>query len=116
MKPAYLGEAGLPRSSLGAKLILGGWSEKYGRMAATAYAKRNSATPAIVQALDGGIAPPGKPLAGLPDSFEHQDVLAAGKLQAAWLNREVGRRVAGGRLLIATLSENRAAVQDLGAL
>lgn len=117
--PAYekaADEAGLPRASLGTELVLGGWSPKNGRMAATAYAKHDSAVPAIVQPLDGGLASPGEPLEGIPDSFELVDVLAAGRLQAAWLNRAVGRQVAGGRLLIASLSESQAIVQDLGAL
>jgi hypothetical protein len=117
--PAYekaADEAGLPRTSLGTELVLGGWSRKNGRMAATAYAKHDSAIPAIVQPLDGGLASPGEPLEGTPDSFELVDVLAAGRLQAAWLNQAVGRQVAGGRLLVAALSEGRAAVQDLGAL
>ncbi|PII15834.1 hypothetical protein CR920_08500 [Stenotrophomonas indicatrix] len=117
--PAYekaADEAGLPRASLGTELVLGGWSPKNGRMAATAYAKHDSAVPAIVQPLDGGLASPGEPLEGIPDSFELVDVLAAGRLQVAWLNRAVGRQVAGGRLLIASLSESQAIVQDLGAL
>lgn len=117
--PAYekaADEAGLPRTSLGTELVLGGWSPKNGRMAATAYAKHDSAVPAIVQPLDGGLASPGEPLEGIPDSFELVDVLAAGRLQAGWLNRAVGRQVAGGRLLIASLSESQAIVQDLGAL
>lgn len=117
--PAYekaADEAGLPRTSLGTELVLGGWSPKNGRMAATAYAKHDSAIAAIVQPLDGGLASPGEPLEGIPDSFELVDVLAAGRLQAAWLNRAVGRQVAGGRLLIASLSESQAIVQDLGAL
>jgi len=117
--PAYekaADEAGLPRASLGTELVLGGWSPKNGRMAATAYAKHDSAVPAIVQPLDGGLASPGEPLESIPDSFELVDVLAAGRLQAAWLNRAVGRQVAGGRLLIASLSESQAIVQDLGAL
>ncbi|RRU09673.1 hypothetical protein EGJ03_09570 [Stenotrophomonas maltophilia] len=117
--PAYekaADEAGLPRTSLGTELVLGGWSPKNGRMVATAYAKHDSTTSAIVQPLDGGLASPGEPLEGRPDSFELADVLHAGRLQVAWLNRAVGRQVAGGRLLVATLSESRAVVEDLGAL
>ncbi len=109
-------EAGLLRSALGTELVLGGWSAKNRRMVATAYAKHDSATAAIVQPLDGGLASPGEPLKGRPDSFELLDVLQAGRLQAAWLNRAVGRQVAGGRLLVATMSESRAVVEDLGSL
>lgn len=83
---------------------------------ATAYAKHESATSAIVEPLDGGLASPGEPLEGRPDSLELVDVLHAGRLQAAWLNQAVGRQVAGGRLLVATLGEGRSVVQDLGAL
>ncbi len=109
-------EAGLLRSALGTELVLGGWSAKNGRMVATAYAKHDSATAAIVQRLDGGLASPGEPLKGRSDSFELVDVLQAGRLQAAWLNQAVGRQVAGGRLLVAALSEGQALVQDLGTL
>lgn len=109
-------EADLPRAALGTELVLGGWSAKNGRIAATAYAKHDSAIPAVVQPLVGGLASPGEPLERVPDSFELVDVLAAGRLQAAWLNQAVGRQVAGGRLLVAALSEGRAVVRDLGAL
>lgn len=109
-------DAGLPRSVLGTELVLGGWSSKSGRMLATAYAKHDSATPAIVQRLDAGLASPGVPLEGRPDSFDPADVLVAGRIQAAWLNRAVGRRVAGGRLLGAVLRESSAVIQDLGTI
>lgn len=75
-------DAGLPKQSLGAELVLGGWSPKSGRMVATAYAKNDSTTPAIVQQLDGGLASPGEPLRGRPGSFASEDVLAAARLQA----------------------------------
>lgn len=116
--PAYekgANEASMHRSTLGRELVLGGWSPKNGRMSATAYAKHDSAIPAIVQPPDGGLASPGGPLEDIPDSFELVDVLAAGRRQAAWLNRAVGHQVAGGRLLVATLSESRAVVEDLGS-
>lgn len=109
-------DAGLPRSALGTELVLGGWSSKSGRMVATAYAKHDSAASAIVQPLDGGLASPGEPLEGRLDSFELVDVLQAGRLQAEWLNQAVGRQVAGGRLLVASLGERQAVVQDLGTL
>ena len=117
--PAYekaAADACLPQSALGTELVLGGWSAKSGRMMATAYAKHDSAISARVQPLDGGLASPGQPLEGRPDSFELVDVLQAARLQAAWLNQAVGRQAAGGRLLVAALSEGQAVVQDLGAL
>lgn len=109
-------EAGLPLDQLGTELVLGGWSPKRGRMVATAYAKSDSSRPTIVQPLDGGLASPGEPLAGRPDSFAPADVLAAGKLQAAWLNARMGRKVAGGRLLATVLREGQAVAQDLGPI
>lgn len=84
-------DAGLPKQSLGRELVLGGWSPKSRRIEATAYAKNDSAVPAIVQPLAGGLASPGEPLRGRPDSFASQDVLAAGKLQANYLNEQMGR-------------------------
>lgn len=109
-------EAGLPREQLGTELVLGGWSPKNGRMMATAYAKSDSSRPSVVQSLDGGLASPGEPLVGRPDSLAPEDVLAAGRIQAAWLNKQVGRQVAGGRLLAAVLREGQAVVQDLGPI
>lgn len=117
--PAYekaAADAGLPQFALGTELVLGGWSAKNGRMMATAYAKHDSAIPARVQPLDGGLASPGQPLEGRSDSFELVDVQRAARLQAEWLNRAVGRQVAGGRLIVAALSEGHAVVQDLGTL
>ncbi|MBN5150092.1 hypothetical protein JY458_03830 [Stenotrophomonas maltophilia] len=109
-------EAGLPLDQLGAELVLGGWSPKNGRMMATAYAKSDSSRPSVVQPLDGGLASPGEPLVGRPDSLAPEDVFAAGRIQAAWLNKQVGRQVAGGRLLAAVLREGQAVVQDLGSI
>jgi len=109
-------EAGLPLDQLGTELVLGGWSPKNGRMMATAYAKIDSSRPPVVQPLDGGLASPGEPLVGRPDSLAPEDVLAAGRIQAAWLNKQVGRQVAGGRLLAAALREGQAVVQDLGPI
>ncbi|QGL94555.1 hypothetical protein FEO92_20040 [Stenotrophomonas maltophilia] len=117
--PSYekaVAEAGLPLDLLGTELVLGGWSPKNGRMMATAYAKSDSSRPSVVQRLDGGLASPGEPLAGRPDSLAPKDVFAAGRIQAAWLNKQVGRRVAGGRLLAAVLREGQAVVQDLGPI
>ncbi|HFT6992567.1 TPA: hypothetical protein ACGRQA_001881 [Stenotrophomonas maltophilia] len=109
-------EAGLPIEKLGTELVLGGWSPKRGRMVATAYAKSDSSRPTIVQPLGGGLASPGEPLAGRPDSFDPADVLAAGKVQARWLNERVGRQVAGGRLLASFLEKGQAVVKDLGPI
>lgn len=109
-------EANLQMDALGTELVLGGWSPKSGRMVATAYAKSDSSRSAIVQPLEGGLASPGEPLAGRPDSFAPADVLAAGKIQAAWLNKRVGRQVAGGRLLATVLREGQVVTQDLGQI
>lgn len=109
-------EAGLPLDKLGTELVLGGWSPKNGRMMATAYAKSDSSRPSVVQPLDGGLASPGEPLVGRPDSLAPEDVFAAGRIQAAWLNKQVGRQVAGGRLLAAILRNGQAVIQDLGPI
>lgn len=108
--------AGIPRDVLHTELVLGGWSPKNGRMMATAYAKSANGKPVIVQALEGGLASPGDPLRGRPDSFESEAVLAAGQLQADHENRQHGRVVAGGRLLVATLCANQTLIADLGPL
>lgn len=115
--PAYVDaadQAGIPRASLHTELVLGGWSPRNGRMLATAYAKSDSTGGAVVQALEGGLASPGEPLRGRPDSFRTEHVLEAGRLQAAYLNAQQGRSVAGGRLLIARLSRGHAEISDAG--
>jgi hypothetical protein len=117
--PAYekaAHEAGISPEAIGTELVLGGWSRQAGRMVATAYAKSDSSRKTLVQPLDGGLASPGEPLAGRPDSFAEADLLAAGKLQAAWLNNRVGREAAGGRLLAGFLQKSQAVVKDLGAI
>lgn len=117
--PAYekaAREAGMAAEAIGTELVLGGWSPQAGRMVATAYAKSVSGEPARVQQLVGGLASPGAPLQGRASSFESADVLAAGRLQAAWLNNRVGRTVAGGSLLAAALRQGQASVQNLGSV
>ncbi|MGV6490701.1 hypothetical protein ACTUVK_002500 [Stenotrophomonas rhizophila] len=109
-------EAGIAGDILHSELVLGGWSPKNGRMVATVYAKDADGDPARVQPLDGGVASPGEPLRGRPDSFELRAVLEAGRLQAAFLNESVGRSVAGGRLLVAVLQKGTASITDVAAL
>lgn len=109
-------EAGISSTLLHTELVLGGWSPQSRRFEATAYAKSESGVPAVVQRLAGGLASPGEPLKGRPDSFDLSDVFSAGKLQAAWLNARCGRRVAGGNLLALVLRKDRAEVLNLGQL
>lgn len=85
-------------------------------MMATAYAKDAGGAAAVVQALAGGLASPGEPLRGRPDSFEPVDVLEAGRLQAAFLNRSSGRRVAGGRLITALVQRCHVDLHDLRSI
>ncbi|QIO88836.1 hypothetical protein G9274_002521 [Stenotrophomonas rhizophila] len=117
--PAYVeaaDRAGLPRSDLHTELVLGGWSPKNGRMMATAYAKDAGGAAAVVQVLAGGLASPGEPLRGRPDSFDPAAVAEAGRLQAVYLNYRTGRAVAGGSLLVARLSRGLATVEEIGLL
>ncbi|MBA0101254.1 hypothetical protein WH218_19670 [Stenotrophomonas indicatrix] len=109
-------EAGIAKSMLHTEIVLGGWSPQNRRFAATAYAKSDSAITTIVQRLMCGLASPGEPLEGRPDSFELEEVLAAGRVQAGWLNDRMGRKVAGGRLLAAVLREGQTTVEDIGPI
>lgn len=109
-------DAGIPQEALGTELVLGGWSPRAGRMVATAYAKSDSGTAAVVQPLAGGLASPGEPLQGRPDSFAPDAVLAAARLQAAWLNKATGKDAAGGRALAAVLRQGQSFIQDLGQI
>ncbi len=117
--PAYeasSAQMGIAEADLGIELVLGGWSNAEHRMIATAYAKSSGAAPAIVRCLEGGLASPGEPLRGRPDSFEPQALLEAGRLQARYLNEKEGRVVAGDHLLLFDLTQGRAVVTELGML
>lgn len=88
-------QAGLHKSVMHTEPALGGWSPKNNRFMATAYAKNDISRPAEVRPLAGGLASLGEPLEGRAYSFDPADVLAAGRLQAAWLNRRMGWRWQG---------------------
>lgn len=85
-------------------------------MVATAYAKSDGGVPAVVQPLKAGLASPGEPLRDRPSSFDPADVIAAGQLQADWLNGAVGRQVAGGQLLAALIQPAQVTLSNLGRL
>lgn len=72
--------------------------------------------PTRLQPLEGGLALPGEPLRGRPGSFELDAVLEAGRLQAAYLNKSVGRTIAGGRMLVAVLVEAQVTISEIGTL
>ena len=108
--------AGIPISAMHTELVLGGWSAHAQRMVATAYAKSEDGRPAVVQALVGGLASPGEPLRNQPAGMGRAELMAAGRLQAAYLNGDSERPLAGGRLLAAILSKGQATVLDLGGL
>lgn len=115
--PAYVeaaDRAGIPRSNLHTEIVLGGWSPQNGRMMATAYAKDAGGAAAVMQVLAGGLASPGEPLRGRPDSFGPLEVLEAGRMQAQFLNRSSGREIAGGRLIAALVTPGHVDIHDLG--
>jgi len=110
------GEAGLPIEHLGTELVLGGWSPKNGRMIATAYAKSDIQRPCVVQPIGGQLASPGEPLQAVTPSMAQTDLLAHARLQASYLHEQLGRRVAGGRLLAGFLMRGQAVLRDLGQI
>lgn len=109
-------EAGLPIEQLGTELVLGGWSPKHERMMATAYAKSDSRRPCVVQPIGGQLASPGEPLHAVAPSMAQTDLLAHARLQASHLNEQMGRKVAGGRLLAGFLQKGQAVLKDLGEI
>lgn len=109
-------EAGLPIEQLGTELVLGGWSPKNRRMMATAYAKNDSQRPCVVQSIGGQLASPGEPLRAVTPSMAQTDLLAHARLQASYLNEQLGRQVAGGRLLVGFLQKGQAVLKDLGGI
>jgi hypothetical protein len=80
---------------LSAKLTLWGWSPKSGRMMATTYAKNDNRRPNVVEPISGQLASPGQPLRGTELGMAQADLIAAGQLQACYLNEQMGRKVAG---------------------
>ncbi|PZT29719.1 hypothetical protein A7X88_00170 [Stenotrophomonas maltophilia] len=109
-------EAGLPLEQLGTELVLGGWSPKNDRMMATAYAKSDSQRLTVVQPIVGQLASPGEPLQAVTPSMAQTDLMAHARLQARYLNAQMGRQVAGGRLLAGFLQKGQAVVKDLGPI
>ncbi len=109
-------EAGLSIEQLGTELVLGGWSSKNGRMMATAYAKSGSRRPCVVQPVGGQLASPGEPLQAVIPSMAQKDLLTHARLQASHLNEQLGRSVAGGRLLAGFLQKGQAVLKDLGEI
>ncbi len=109
-------KAGLPIEQLGTELVLGGWSPKNGRMMATAYAKSGNQRPCVAQPIGGQLASPGEPLQAVIPSMAQTDLLAHARLQASHLNEQLGRRVAGGRLLAGFLQKGQAVLKDLGEI
>ncbi|HDX0835767.1 TPA: hypothetical protein RNS87_000126 [Stenotrophomonas maltophilia] len=103
-------------ASMDAAIILGGWSSGSGRMMATAYGKNDSRRATTAQPIDGQFASPGDPLKGVAPSMLQADLMTAGRLQANYLNEQMGRQVAGGRLLIGFLQQGQAVVKDLGPI
>ncbi|MGL4691192.1 MAG: hypothetical protein ACRCWE_03630 [Stenotrophomonas maltophilia] len=109
-------DAKLDLGQLQAEIVIVGWSTAQGRIVGSAYAKSVVEQPTHVAELVGGIAAPGQPLRGLPDSFHPDAILAAGRRQAEYVNAEEGRHVAGGRIITAFLQRGEAIVRDLGAV
>ncbi|MCU1196126.1 hypothetical protein JAK23_10625 [Stenotrophomonas maltophilia] len=109
-------EVGLPLAQLGTELVLGGWSPKNGRMMATGYAKSDSQRPCLVKPIEGQLASPGEPLQASTPSMAQADLMSHARLQASYLNEQMGRQVAGGRLLAGFLQAGQAVIKDLGEL
>ncbi|XNX73583.1 hypothetical protein ACL5HQ_11315 [Stenotrophomonas maltophilia] len=109
-------EAGLSIEQLGTELVFGGWSPKNGRMMATAYAKGGSERPCVVQPIGGQLASPGEPLQAVAPSMAQTDLLSHARLQASYLDEQMGRKVAGGRLLVGYLQKGQALLKDLGEI
>lgn len=105
-----------PHPPVGAELILGGWSPKNSRMMATAYAKGDSQRLTVVQPIVGQLASPGEPLRAVAPSMVQVDLIAHARLQAGYLNEQMGRQVAGGQLLVGFLQKGQAVVKDLGGI
>lgn len=109
-------DANMDLGQLQSEIVVVGWSKAQNRIVGTAYAKSEVEQHAVVAELVGGIAAPGQPLRDLPDSFHPEAILAAGRLQAEYVNAEEGRQVAGGRLIAAFVQRGEAVVWDLGAI
>lgn len=109
-------DANMALGQLQSEIVVVGWSKAQDRIVGTAYAKSAVEQPARVAELVGGIAAPGQPLRDLADSFHPDAILAAGRLQAEYVNAEEGRQVAGGRLIAAFVQRGESVVRDLGTI
>jgi len=101
---------------LQSEFVVVGWSQTQERIVGAAYSKSGVGHPTRVEELVGGIAAPGPPLRGLPDSFDPEAIRAAGRRQADYLNAAEGREVAGGRIIVAFLKRGEVIVRDIGEI
>lgn len=63
------------------------------------------------------LASPGEPLQAVAPSMAQTDLLAHARLQANYLNEQMGRKVVGGSVLAAFLQGGgQAVVKDLGSI
>lgn len=83
---------------------------------ATAYAKSGSQRPCVVQSIAGQLASPCEPLQAVTPSMAQTDLMAHARLQASYLNKQMGRKVAGGQLLVGFLQKGQVVLKALGEI
>jgi len=112
------GDADADASSVVSKqfdLVAVGWSEKSGSVIARVFSKVSGA-PARATKAEGSMASPGHPLQKWKDSTDEEEMLRAARVQVHYRNLMAGGTVAGGDLLLASISRDGVSMKKLQAL
>lgn len=115
MQSGGVSEDASPTSAQQFDLIAMGWSEKSGSVVARVFSKANDA-PARASRAEGSMASPGHPLQKWKGSTEEVEMLRAARVQVHYRNLMAGATVAGGDLLLATISRDGVSMKKLQGL
>lgn len=95
-------------------LVAMGWSEKSASVVARVFSKVSGA-PARATKAEGSMASPGHPLQKWKGSTDEDEMLRAARVQVHYRNLMAGATVAGGELLLASISRDGVSMKKLQA-
>lgn len=96
-------------------LVAMGWSEKSGSVIARVFSKVNGAPTRSTKA-EGSMASPGHPLQKWKGSTDEDEMVRAARVQVHYRNLMAGATVAGGDLLLASISREGVSMKKMQAL
>lgn len=96
-------------------LVAMGWSEKSSSVVARVFSKV-SGSPARATKAEGSMASPGHPLQKWKGSTDEEEMLRAARVQVHYQNLMAGAQVAGGDLLLSSISRDGVWMKRLSSL